>query len=170
LYQGRLHDAEAVLSESWSIHKQSLLAFTQLVRVNLQYLRVRIAIQSIGQPSPYSNPVRVARKSLRSLMRERRPWTTAMAVAGCGSLAAKLGDFQLAKTHLSKAVTSFAALGMELHEAVASRHLGQLEHGPHGRAKIEAADAWMMQQQRVVSPDRMAEFLIPGAGSPIHQP
>lgn len=168
LYQGRLVEAESELKRSWSAHKRSLLFFAQIVRVNLQHLRARIALQSIGGNSPYSNPVRVARKALRSLMKENRPWTTALAIAGQGSLAAKLGDAESGKRHLSKAANSFAALGMELYEAACSRHLGQLERGAFGRAKIEAADTWMTQQQRIIAPEKLAELLIPGSNTSNH--
>ena len=165
LYQGKLVEAESELKQSWSIHKRSLLWVAHVVRANLHHLRARIALQSIGEQTPYSNPARVARKAFRALEREKLPWTTALATAGRGSLAAKLGNTELAKEHLAKAATSFAAIGMELYAAASSRHLGQLERGPDGRAKIEAADTWMKQEQMIVAPAKMADFLLPGSGS-----
>lgn len=170
LYEQRLVEAERELSRFWSKYRSSFLSVVHLVRVDLQHLRARIAIHAIGTETPYGNPTRVARKALRSLKRQKLPWSTALATAGEGSLAAKLGDTERARTLLTTAASSFSSLGMELYAAASRRHLGRLESGPSGRAKIEEADQWMIQEQLISSPAKLADHLVPGSGAAVGPP
>ena len=165
LYEGNHRDAGVDLRNSWPLHKRSFLWGAHLVRANLQHLRARIALGAARNDVNRRMHIREARRALRALEKERLPWTTALAVVGRGSLAAILGDVELATKDLEQAAASFDSLGMELYAAVSRRRLGQILGGQHGRELIDVADEWMRGQE-IRAPAKMAEFLVPGFDDP----
>jgi hypothetical protein len=121
--------------------------------------RALLAASRAGTSVPRN--LRAAEQRARSLEKERRPDTTAVALLIRATVASCRGDEARAVALLEKARAGFEALEMRLYAAAAERALGRILGGDRGRALVTAAEAWMTGQG-IRNPGRFAAVLAPG--------
>jgi hypothetical protein len=161
LYQRNTDAAWHRQSEHVGPYRQSLLLQIQHIRIDLLQIHGRIAIaaaQSAKNRHPF---LRVAKRCVRDLRREKMPWSDALALMLSAGIAALEGNRSNAVNLLTDAVAKFESVNMVLCSAAARLRLGELLGGEQGTAFVEQANAWM-QQQGIKDPSRMAFSFAPG--------
>lgn len=88
-------------------------------------------------------------------------WSNPLAHLIHAGVAACRGETASAIALLTSAEAGFEAAAMQLYAAVARYRRGQLIGGVQGRALIEAAEAWMTNQN-IKNSTRVAAMLAPG--------
>jgi hypothetical protein len=156
LYQGKGEEAWAVSEAAWPLLRRSDLLHMQILRISAAFVRGKCAVAA-AVTGKRSALLRQAEKAQATLQREG----TAVAVA----LAALLGACITATSQQRD------KLAAEL--AHAESLLTQVEMTPwvaaiqYRRAQLDAAaesPSWM-RDQRIVNPERLADFLMPGLWS-----
>jgi serine/threonine protein kinase len=164
LYAGDPTAAQARWGEQWEAFRKALLLRVQFLRVEAYDRHGRIALGAArAQPKRQSERKRlltVARSAASRLSRERAPWADALAALLQAGVADVAGRTEQAVTLLERAADRARLADMALHVRAAERRLGALIGGESGRARREAADAWMTEQ-RILSPERMTALLLP---------
>jgi hypothetical protein len=136
----------------------------QVARISSLHLLGRTALAAAsGSPFPASF-LEQAREAADKLSAEQIPWAEPLAAMLRAGAAMIEGDRPLAASLLANAASGFEATDMALYLAAARRRMGELVGGDEGRAQVEEATEWMMEQG-VVNPDRMTEMLAPGLAS-----
>jgi len=156
LYLGRAADALATLDAArWEIRAAHMM-YCQSHRIELAYLRGRVALARASecQPAEHAPLVAMTRKCVRSLRRERVAWADALATTLDASLALLTASRECAIAGLREGVGKLEAAGLG---GFASAVRWQLQHvlgqGAEGGAPWGAA--------AVVRPDRLAHTLAP---------
>ncbi|AUX49029.1 ATPase AAA [Sorangium cellulosum] len=163
LYRGEGEATHRLFAEQRSGIESSLALRIQAVRVIITHLRACAALCAASAVPPaeaevlYDEAARAARK----IEAEHMPWGDALAAAVRAAVAASHGEAELAAQQIAEAVRGFDAAGMALYAAAARRRQGELLKGDEGRAAALTANGWM-QEQGIVSPDRMTAMLLPG--------
>jgi serine/threonine protein kinase len=160
LYRGDGESAWRRLADSWPALEQSHLLRVQQVRIVMLELRARCALALAGGEDSASR-LRSAERDVRSLRRERLPWSDALAHLLEAGIAFRRGDVDRSRQMLATAADSFTACDMHLHATVARRRLGQLLGGEQGRELVRQAEEWM-NGQIIRNIDRMSALLAPG--------
>jgi hypothetical protein len=98
---------------------------------------------------------------VRSLRREKLPWSDALADLLEAGIAFRRGEGNRSRQLLATAADRLTACDMHLYAAVARRRLGQLLEGEQGQALMRQAEEWM-SGQAIRNLDRMTTLLAPG--------
>lgn len=165
LYMGRTREAWARARSDWPRLRSSFLMRIQYIHLASLQHRARAALALAGSVPATSkerrNLIRAAEKDAAAMLRHRAPWGDALAqLVQAGVAAAHDRKLQSVRL-LELAEVNCRAANMDLYAAAAQRLHGQLIGGPAGRAMVEAADAWMANQE-IRSPRKMAAMLLPG--------
>jgi hypothetical protein len=164
-----LGDGESVRARVANARKglaKSLLTRVQTVRIETELLAARAAITVAAQqrdPAKAQAPLAEARAAIRALERESAPWSSAVAQLCKGMAAAAVDDREGAVAALEDAERELGACHMLLFECVARLRRGELEGGPGGAARAQAASDWM-RENGVVDPMAMAQMIAPARG------
>ena len=105
--------------------------------------------------------LRKASKDARLLERENLPWSIALAHMIRAGLAATGGVAEAAVEHYAAAAEIFESNGLGLYANAARYRQGELGGGDEGRALVDQAHGWMLEQT-VKNPGRMMAMLAPG--------
>jgi hypothetical protein len=154
LYRDRPDAAQALLDAGWGPLRRSLLLEVEAFRLQLAFLRGRVALARALRDPGLRGAVRDRAAELED---SDAPWARGWAWLLRGSLAADEGRRSDAESALLRARGAFAAADMEIYAQVARRALGVLRDSA---AEVDAADAWM-RGQRVANPARVAWMLCP---------
>jgi hypothetical protein len=122
--------------------------------------RARCALAAAREVSNRGALLRAAARDARRLVRERTPWSQALACPIKAGIAAARGEISRAATLFSQAVKELEAVDMNLYAAASRRRWGEIIGGDEGRAHVERADSWM-RQQTIQDPARMADVFAP---------
>src|SRR5262249_32517812 len=95
-----------------------------------------------------------------NIEREKMAWADPIAQLIHAGIAMIRGDRKEATGLLTAAESGFVSTGMALHAAATQRRRGELIGGPQGDALVEAANAWMLDQN-IKNPARMTDLLVP---------
>ena len=139
---------------------RSHLTQMQKIRIFLYERRARSALAAAVDAADPGPLLRAAERDARRLDREGMPWSRALACPIRAGVAAARGDRSQAATLFAEAVTRLEAVDMNLYAAASRRRLGEILGGDEGRAHVERADSWMMQQT-IRNPARMADVFAP---------
>jgi hypothetical protein len=162
LYRGDGAGAWGMMREYAPALSRSLLKRFQKVRIFFHERRARCALSAAVSASAAVRAVllKSAEADARRLVRERMPWSDALARTVLAGVAAVRGDRALARDRLAIAVQALEGVDMHLYAASARLRLGEALGGREGRAVVEQAEAWM-RGQGVKQPARMAEVFVP---------
>jgi hypothetical protein len=161
LYRGDGRAALARLSGGWKALQESLLLRIQHERIAVVELRARSALAAADGPDRESQ-LASAERDARRIEHERSSTLAApMSHLIRAGVAAARHDLHQAERLAAAAASEFAAIDMQLHAAIARRRYGELRRGPDGRALVDAANAWMLEQG-IRNPARMSAMIAPG--------
>ncbi len=139
---------------------RSYLMRIQKIRTFLYERRARSALAAAADVADPRPLLRAAERDARRLDREGMPWSRALACPIRAGVAAARGDRSRSATLFADAVAQLEAVDMNLYAAASRRRLGEILGGDEGRAQVERADSWMMQQT-IRNPARMADVFAP---------
>jgi hypothetical protein len=161
LYRGESTSAWSFLTKRYapSLAQSHLIRF-QKIRVFFYERRARCALAVAMEAADPGPLLRAAQRDARRLHREGMAWSRALAYPIEAGVAAAQGDRSAAAALFAAAVTHLEAVDMHLYAAAARRRLGEILGGPEGRAQVEQADSWMVQQT-IQNPARMADVFAP---------
>ncbi len=146
LYLGRPDRAWAVVAKQWPLVASSGTPRVRGVRITIQDLRARCALAVAASTADRARFVAIAERAVRRLVRERLPWSDALALLLRASVSAASGDTPDVLEGLQRAAAAFEAAKMALHAQVAQRRLGEALGGDEGRSLVATADEWMRGQ------------------------
>ncbi|WP_437833424.1 serine/threonine-protein kinase [Sorangium sp. So ce1153] len=162
LYRGEGEATHRLFAEQRSGIESSLALRIQAVRIIITHLRACAALAAAAAAPADAEALHdEATRAARKLDAEHMPWADPLAASVRAAVAASRGEAEVAVQLLADAVRGFEAAGMALYVAAARRRHGELLQGDEGRAAVAAANGWM-QDQGIVSPDRMTRMLLPG--------
>ena len=161
LYQQEPREAWAAITATWPAIRKSLLLYCQAIRIELVYLRARVAI-AMHVTDGGAEYLKEADRYARKLAREHAGWASALAHLVNAGIVQRRGDSAAAVSFLEQAEQGFEAADMAMHLAAARRCRGRLMGGDQGARLLDAGSAWMTSQL-VANPDRMTRMLAPGA-------
>ncbi|WP_437876587.1 serine/threonine-protein kinase [Sorangium sp. So ce513] len=162
LYRGEGETTHRLFAEQRSGIESSLVLRIQAVRIIITHLRACAALAAASDAPSDAEPLHEeALRAARKLDAEHMPWADPLAASVRAAVAASRGEPEAALQSLADAVRGFESAGMALYAAAARRRHGELLQGDEGRAAVAAANAWM-QDQGIVSPDRITRMLLPG--------
>ncbi|MGK3998017.1 serine/threonine-protein kinase [Sorangium sp. So ce1024] len=162
LYRGEGEATHRLFAEQRSGIESSLVLRIQAVRIIITHLRACAALAAASDAPSDAEPLHEeALRAARKLDAEHMPWADPLAASVRAAVAASRGEPEAALQSLADAVRGFESAGMALYAAAARRRHGELLQGDEGRAAVAAANAWM-QDQGIVSPDRITRMLLPG--------
>jgi serine/threonine protein kinase/tetratricopeptide (TPR) repeat protein len=154
---------EKMIKEYAPALSRSLLKRFQKVRVFFHERRARCALSAAAVSATAGGRavlLRSAEADARHLVRERTPWSDALARSVLAGVAAVRGDRAQALDRLATAVDALKGVDMHLYAASARLRMGQALGGNEGRAIVEQVEAWM-RGQGVKQPAHMAEIFVP---------
>jgi hypothetical protein len=107
--------------------------------------------------------LKIARRDLRAVQRERTKWGDALAGLIAASIAAAEGRGDDVVRSLQNAQASFEALSMAAHAAAAGVRLGEWSGGAQGGTVVAEAEDGLdrLRELGAASPQRMARMLAP---------
>jgi hypothetical protein len=124
LYRGHADRAWTILDRGWPEWRRAGLTQAQCARVEIDYLRTRIALAVLSSRPDRAttrDAVRVFEHAVRRLNRDRLAPASALTKAAQAGRHALAGDVERADSLLSEAAVRFDECDMALH-AVAARH------------------------------------------------
>ncbi|HTR49447.1 MAG TPA: serine/threonine-protein kinase [Kofleriaceae bacterium] len=158
LYAGDAAEAARKLERAWPELERLGILRIQLVRVELQLLRARVALADSTRSR--EDRGKLARGLAEEVIKEGAPWAIGIALAVRASAQALRGETAAAHATLAAAEEQLAAAEMQGMLQVVRLRRGQLEGGPGGAARAAAArDALADLGAR--EPDRVATLLVP---------
>lgn len=140
---------------------RSRLFLNQFLRV---HTRVYLAIAALGAASNTQDRkplLRIARRQLKKLVREKYPVVEPWIFYIKGCFARLEGDEDGAVKMLREAAKAFGQGGFALYAAATRRQLGLLLDGDEGRRLVAEADE-TLKREGILRPDRLAATLAPG--------
>jgi hypothetical protein len=146
LYVGRPDRAWEVITRQWPAVAASGTPRVRGVRITIHDLRARCALAVAATAADRAPFVAIAERALKRLVRERLPWSDALALLLRAGLSAARSDTAGVLESLRSAAGAFEAAKMALHAHVARRRLGEALQGDEGRSLVEKADEWMRAQ------------------------
>jgi hypothetical protein len=163
LYSGEAAFADRLLDERDHALQASRLLRLQVFRVERLFLRGRCAIaQAIDAAGSESRALlQSARKSARSLERERLHWGDPLANLLRAGVASVRGEAEEAMMYVTRAEAALEAADMSLYAAAARRRRGELLGGDEGRALVESSET-AMRNQKIREPGRFTAMMAPG--------
>jgi serine/threonine protein kinase len=164
LYAGAIESGIEGVERGLAGLRRSLLLQAPMVRIELSYLRGRLALARAAageDPSSRTPQLSEARRLARSLARGPLPIARSFALLLYAGVANLEGRPEQAKAFLEEALASLEASETLLFAAGARRRLGETLGGEEGRAEQERAESWM-RSQGIQNPTRMAAMLVPG--------
>jgi hypothetical protein len=165
LYADRPRAAWKRVTEEWPRLRWSFLMRVQYVHIESLQHRARAALALAATQPANSREhrllLRTAEKDASRILRHGAPWGDALAQLLQAGVAAGRHDKTQALELLDSGELKCRSANMDLIAVGAQRVRGQLAGGASGRAMVEAADAWMANQD-IRSPARMAAMLVPG--------
>ncbi len=144
--------------------RESMLLRTQVLRVDSFYLQARTALAAAIHANTAGEReffLKSAEQMAQRIVKEQMPWSDPLVPFIMAPIAANRGDDSRATTLLSQAIDGFDKVDMRLRAMAARRRLGQTLGGDRGRELIDAADAWMRNQE-IKNPALMTRMLAPG--------
>ncbi|HEY1556213.1 MAG TPA: hypothetical protein VGF94_15360, partial [Kofleriaceae bacterium] len=158
LYAGDAAAAASRLEGAWPELERFGILRIQLVRVELQLLRARIALADTTRP--VDDRGKLARGLAEAVIKEDSPWAVGTALAVRASAQAMRGELDAAHGALVASEELLAAAEMRGMLQVVRLRRAQLEGGPGGGARAAAArDALADLGAR--EPERVAALLVP---------
>jgi hypothetical protein len=167
LYRGDAADAWRRITREWPRVLSSMSLQVQNFRVTLCHLRARCALalatSTEAAPSWAKREalLMVARRDARLIAKEDVAWAPSLSLSLEGGLAAASGDVTTANERLAAASIAYSRLGMHLHAAATDHERSGLLGGDEGRALLNRAERWMVDEH-VVRSERLATTLVPG--------
>jgi hypothetical protein len=161
LYRGNARAAASAMEEQYNALRRSLLLRVVLVRVEIGYLRGRIALAlAAADVEPEAN-VRRARKLASSLAKEKSTLSTSLAAVLRAGVARVLERDQEATDELRAAVALLDEHETMLIASTARLRLATMIGEGDGKPLSAEVDQWM-SEQCIDNPARMTAMLIPG--------
>ena len=168
LYRGEGKAAYRRHMESQVMFEKEGLLGISMARIESLCFQGRCVLFLLGEQSGRDGPMeRELSKIASRLLRERPSWSHGLARLILAGRAHLVGDKSEALKQLELSIQLFERTSMALYAAVARHRQGELQGGEAGKAKKEAARAWMATQE-IKDPDRLLNLLAPGlrANSP----
>ena len=156
LYTGNIAAAAARLDEAWPAIERIGALRCQQLRVELLVLRARIVLAERKRPAE-------ALKIADELIKEGASWANGIGHVVRAAAQVARGGRDHALGSLLAAEQDFAATDMVAWLQVARLRRGQLEGGPGGAARAEAARD-LLTDLGAAFPDRIANLLVPWPG------
>jgi serine/threonine protein kinase len=153
LYHGDARRAARVLDDARPALERSLLLRIQRLRIDLSFLRGRVALAAGDEPGTAT-----AEREARAIEREGVAWAGGYAQVLRAGVARRRGDDASTIAGLRAAALAFESTEMAMHAAAATRRAGKRIGGDEGRAMVAAAQA-RMSEEEVVDPARFSRSL-----------
>ncbi len=160
LYERKGADAHARLEGCWSELEGSHLMRIQTVDIEAHWLRGAAALAVAREDR---RALDVAAACARAIEKQHAPQARVLAGQLRGALAARTGAREDAIAALEATIASAEVCEMAAQCAAARWRLGLVIGGTDGRARVEAATRWFVDQG-VAEPERFAGMLSPGLG------
>jgi serine/threonine protein kinase len=169
LYRGEGRRAGELIAQGWpALNRTTLVAYIEPLLLFFRHLRARAALGA-AQAVPAgewafgqrARLLRSAARDARGIERRHMPWANPLAHLIRAGIAALRGQKEETLALFVAAEKEFAAADMNLYASVTRRRRGQLLGGEEGQALVDAADAWMREQE-IREPARIAATLAPG--------
>ncbi len=161
IYSGEGRSAWDLINSKWPQLNRSMLQNLQSINIESLHLRARAAIAIATKTDNREEYLQRAEKDAIKLRNIGMLWGIALNYLIRAAIAKARGDREASISLLAAAEAGFEISDMTLYEAVARRRRGQLIGGERGTALVEAADAWMLNQQ-IKHPLRMSDMIAPG--------
>jgi len=150
------------IARLWPALKRSHLLRVPVVRIDAHVLRARGALALIQHAGAQRGKlIASTRADQRTLGREGRTDTDAMAALVGAALARVEGDWAEAEQQLRQAMTGFEMSDQPLHAALSKRRLGELSLDGSGEVLVVEADE-LMRSHGIVDPTAWADIQAPG--------
>jgi hypothetical protein len=166
LYLGDGESVRARVAGARKALERSLLMRIQTVRVETEYLAARAALMvALGVRDPGDRQALLAEAigSAKRMERDGAAWASALGRLMRAMVAAAAGDRMAAAAGLEAAEHELGECGMAMFEQVARLRRGEVEGGPAGAARAQAATDWL-RENGVVDPHAIAQMLAPCRG------
>jgi hypothetical protein len=164
LYRGDIEAAWHLMATAYPDWKAMGNATLQGVRVEVHYLRARIALAVIEQKGPARHDAeRVLEDAHRHLAKDALPAARPLAEATRAAQAHLAGRRRMAIAGLHEAARGFDEQRMSLHSAACRHQLSRL--GAPGYAGASKDAEGYLREQGVVRPERLLWLTLPGFGS-----
>jgi eukaryotic-like serine/threonine-protein kinase len=160
LYCGEGVKAWRVMDEQWPALTGSFFQRIQLTYIYSLHMHAYGALAAAREGYQTDSLLKIASRDARSIEREKMAWADPLAQLIRAGIAMIRGNREEATGLLTTAESGFVSAGMALHAAASKRRLGELIGGSQGEALVEAADAWMLDQN-IKNPARMTDMLVP---------
>jgi len=161
LYCGDIRSAYCHLEAEWPLLKGAMLLEIEAIRIFMLHLRGCCAVAAAQCEMDVDQAIRLARRCVRQLSREKARWGLALGQLIRASLADLSGDRHQAVALLSVAASRLEDARMGLYSAAARYRQGQLLGGDVGRALIAKSEAWMTTHQ-ICDQNAMVNMYVPG--------
>ena len=145
LYTGDAEVAWKHIEGQWSALEHSMLLRFQVLRIEANHLRARVALASVAAGGAVDR-LDLAEKLARQIEREKMPWAIPFVGLVRGAIAHQRSQPDVAAALAKEAIKGFEAADMRLYAAAARRRLGETISGEKGRALVAEADEWMADQ------------------------
>ncbi|MCG8424669.1 MAG: protein kinase [Proteobacteria bacterium] len=166
LYRDRPEVGVAHMAEQYPALKRSFLLRVPLVRAEIDYARVRLAIAQAmmsADRDARAGHLRSARQIARALDKNPAPLARALAALGRAGIARLADDEASAVGLLDQAIAELGRRDSALLVQAARWHRGKLTGGDAGDRERSEARRWL-DTQGVADPDRLCRTLVPGFG------
>jgi hypothetical protein len=171
LYSEQYEQALHLVQERWPALQQSSLLRVQYIRLNLLQLRARCVLAAAahangeGQSGACHGLLKSVEHDVRTIERERMPWSNAGARLIRAGLARVRGNTAEAIQLLEESETGFRAASMAMHAAAAQHCRGQLLGDEQGHElKQAASEATTNEDVRDLA--RLLHIFTPGLVDP----
>ena len=162
LYLGNYAEAKKCLLDDWDRMSSSFILRWQTLRIMALFLRGRVALANwFEQPKDQSRRRDVVQTAAR-LNRIRSPWSSPMATALYGGVAAGDGRRAEAASQLEMAAAGFEQISLDAYASAARHFSGRLHGGRHGQELMNTA-AEFLRRQQVLNPPAFLDMLLPGS-------
>jgi hypothetical protein len=165
LYEGDAALALEVVNSTWPALSKSLLLRSQYFCILALHFRAQATLaQAAAAQKDRKQHLSQATRFARKIKRERVPWGNAIALLIWASVSSIEGRREQTLELLAEAETELNAVDMSHLVAACRYRRGQLLGGAEGQRLVGAAREWA-DRERVVSPARMFDMLVPGRWS-----
>jgi hypothetical protein len=160
LYDRRGLVAHERIRRDWAALRWGVAFRAQITRFGMRFVRGIAALAAFDESGERSF-LRDAHQCARAILAERVPWGECFGAILSFGVRIRQGDTSRALESLHLAESRATSKGMLLHRAVVRYRRGELVGGDEGRALRDDAMAFMIEQ-KIRSPERMLEMLLPG--------
>ncbi|MEJ7596348.1 MAG: AAA family ATPase [Kofleriaceae bacterium] len=165
LYTGDPERARTRLADQAKRLKRSLVLRLQVPRIEVMYLRARLAlaIAARRKGTEVQSLLEDASRDATAIEAERAPWAMPLAGILHAAVAAARGE-RPALERFERAARGLDAVDMHLHAAVARFRAGELEGGVRGKRLVDDARQFMVERG-VKVPEQFVAMFAPGPWS-----